>query len=177
MLLGALGRIIDCSVSLYLSIYISDVCIRSRWSMLLGALGGVILIATCVCIWVFIIYISDVCISSRWSMLLGALGGVILIATCIRILVFIIHISDVCISSRWSMLLGALEGSSLYLLQALGSRQSLYFLVIALKLGDPSSFEKENMWNLFLLEMRSNKKISKKKIKKWSWREDVSSPA
>ena len=63
------------------------------------------------------------------------------------------------------MLLGALGGSSLYLLQALGSRQSLYFLVIALKLGDQSSYEKENMC-LFLLEMRCNKKISKKKIKK-----------
>ena len=62
------------------------------------------------------------------------------------------------------MLLGALGGSSLYLLQALGSRQSLYFLVIVLTLGDPLAFEKK-MRNLFLLEMRSYIKISYNEIK------------
>ena len=79
--------------------------------------------------------------------------------------VFGIYISDVCISSRWSMLLGALGGSSLYLLQAPGSRQSLYFLVIVLTLGDPLVFE-QNKRNLFLLEMRSYIEISYKEIKR-----------
>ena len=83
-MLGALGGVIDCCVCLFLSIYISDVdgqcclehweesdcyvclylsicssdvCISSRWSILLGALGGVIDCNVCLNL---SIYISDV---------------------------------------------------------------------------------------------------------------------
>ena len=122
---------------------------------MLGALGGVI--DCCVCLFLSI-YISDVdgqCCLEHWEE-----------SDCYVCLYLSICSSDVCISSRWSMLLGALGGGSLYLLQAPGSRQSLYFLVIALISGYPSSFEKENMRNLFLLEMRSYIKISYKEIKK-----------
>ena len=112
-------RVVDCNVSLYLIIYISDADGR--------------------------------CCLEHWE------------ESLLQRLYLSIYISDVHISSRWSMLLGALEGGSLYLLQALGSRQSLYFLVIVLTLGDPSSFEKENMRNLFLLEMRSYKGWSTRK--------------
>ena len=80
-------------------------------------------------------------------MLLGAVGGFINCNVCLYLS---IYIYGVCGSSRWSMLLGALGGGSLYLPQAAGSRQSLYFLIIVLILCDPSY-----MRNLFLLEMRS----------------------